>query len=503
MPSLKRRTLIINLVLVGVVLLGLALAAGAIAGGGPRELAPTTATAERGTVIGTVAAAGEVVSPGDVGVNFAVAGTIVELSVDVGQRVERDEILGHLDDTPYAEQLEVAEAGMRAANAIRAQLHEGAGNELRRLLDVQRSQAELNLRQSEGGLAFAREHHEAALDLLDQQVDNAERQENRAEDFYERVDAEIGCDSVDDDDPDAQRCLQADHRYEDARDAARTARRNRDEARLRADHELQQARERVDSARLALDATRAEIAVQTASPGQGDAAQADAEVVRARVQHAQAERDLDDTVLRSPTSGVIAALNVRVGETVAGPAGGQQSAIVITDTGEREIEAMFSEADAAQLEVGQPASVTFDALPGLSANGHVRRIDPLPTMTGNLVQYGVRIEVDRMPEEVRIGQTSTVEVVAGQADDVVYVPTTALTTVGSRTTVTVWDGEEQHVRDVVTGVRGDQHTEIVSGVEEGDEVVLPTRGSGQLPDIFGPGGGGEPATEPARGANGG
>jgi membrane fusion protein, macrolide-specific efflux system len=500
MPALRRRTLVVNIVLVIVILLGLGFAAATIVGGGPRELPPTTASVQRGTIVASVAAAGEVVSPGERGLEFATSGRLVALEVEVGDVVEAGQELARIEAALFEEQIEVAHATLAAAKSMRTQIAAGPTAERRRVLDLDRQLAALQLQQAETALALAEDQREAAFEVLDLRVETAEDTVDRARETRDNTQDlyEDDCD----DDPVLEVCLRADHAVDEARAAREAARRDRDQARVREEQVLAQARDQVAQARVALQLADARRAAETAGPGRGDLAQLDAEITRAHTQLMQAKRALEDTVLVAPADGVIGAVHVEVGMSVAAGAG--QPAILLTDAGDRAVDARFAEADATRIEVGQPAAVTFDAVPGVSANGRVQRIDPLPTLTGNLVQYGVRIAIDDMPDGIRLGQTTTVEIVIGRAEDALYVPATAVTTVGTRSTVTVYDPtdeiEPQSVRDVEVGVRSGQHVEIVAGLSEGDEVVLPTRGAGTLPE-FGPGMQ-EPASEPVRGNRG-
>jgi membrane fusion protein, macrolide-specific efflux system len=500
MVALRRRTLVVNIVLVVVILLGLGIAAAMIVGGGPRELPPTTAAVQRGTIVASVAAAGEVVSTGARSLEFAASGRVVTLEVEIGDRVEAGQELARIDHALYEEQVKVARATLSAAKAIRAQVAAGATAQHRRVLDLDRQLAALHLQQAESALALAGQQREAALEVLDTRVDAADDAVDRAREARDNTEDlyEDDCD----DDPVLEVCLRADHAVDEARAAREAARRDRDQARVREEQVLAQASDQVAQARLALQLADARRAAETAGPGHGDLAQLDAEITRAWTQLAQAERALEDTVLTAPVDGVIGAVHIEVGASVASGTG--QPAILLTDAGDRAVDALFSEADATRVVPDQPAAIIFDALPGVSANGRVSRIDPLPTMTGNLVQYGIRVAIDDMPDGIRLGQTTTVEIVIGRAEDALYVPATAVTTVGTRNTVTVYDPTEeietQTVRDVETGVRSGQHVEIVAGLSEGEQVVLPTRGSGALPE-FGPGMQ-EPASEPARGGGG-
>src|SRR5262249_33797879 len=146
----------------------------------------------------------------------------------------------------------------------------------------------------------------------------------------------------------------------------------------------------------------------------------------------------------------------------------------------------------------QQASVTFDAMRGTQAHGKVTAIDQTSTTSNNVVQYGVTVSLTDPPEGLRIGATATVQVTVAQAADALYVPTAAVRTAGGQSTVTVMDHGKQVSRTVQTGVQGDLGTQITSGLNEGDQVVMATTGgtngtgfpSGRFPGGFGGGGGG-------------
>ena len=85
------------------------------------------------------------------------------------------------------------------------------------------------------------------------------------------------------------------------------------------------------------------------------------------------------------------------------------------------------------------------------------------------------------------------QVVTGQAQDVLLVPSAAVTTAGGQSTVTVVQNGQQVSTPVEVGLEGDQFTEITSGLSEGDEVVIATAtdtgGTGGFPGGGFPGGG--------------
>jgi macrolide-specific efflux system membrane fusion protein len=101
-------------------------------------------------------------------------------------------------------------------------------------------------------------------------------------------------------------------------------------------------------------------------------------------------------------------------------------------------------------------------------------VDPQATTANNVVTYGVTLSLDKVPTGAKPGQTVSVSVVTGEVADAIYVNAAALTTVGSRHTVTVLANGVQEVRAVEIGLEGDQATQITSGLTAGEQVVITT-----------------------------
>ena len=123
-----------------------------------------------------------------------------------------------------------------------------------------------------------------------------------------------------------------------------------------------------------------------------------------------------------------------------------------------QVSAKVSEADAVNVQVGQQATVTFSALPRVSATGTVTAKDTTPvassgTATSSVVQYGVTITLDSAPDGVVNGMSASVSIVVDSKDNVLWAPSTAVTSLGGLHSVTIG-------------------TEITSGVNAGDELVI-------------------------------
>ena len=163
---------------------------------------------------------------------------------------------------------------------------------------------------------------------------------------------------------------------------------------------------------------------------------------------------------------------------------------MIADLGALQVIASIGEADAANVKVGQSATVTLVAT-GATATGTVTSVALQGTTSNNVVQYPVTITLDQTPDGARLGATATVSITTGSAENATLVSSSAVTTLGQRHTVTVLRGGQESVVPVRVGLVGDNGTQILSGLNPGDTVVLPSVSSasngGGFP--FGVGGG--------------
>ncbi len=198
--------------------------------------------------------------------------------------------------------------------------------------------------------------------------------------------------------------------------------------------------------------------------------------------------DGDVVGLHSPMAGRVSAVDLVAGETIGtvgnqavSPAGTDASSTAGSDSGSIEITdlshlivlASFSETDVAKLEVGQAATVTIDALQ-TSVDAVVTQIDVTSTVSNNVVDYGVTLRLKKRPAGIRPGQTATVQIVTKRARNALSVPSAAVQTIGGQSVVTILQSGQETQVAVSVGVEGDQTTEIVSGLSEGDQVVIPT-----------------------------
>lgn len=139
----------------------------------------------------------------------------------------------------------------------------------------------------------------------------------------------------------------------------------------------------------------------------------------------------------------------------------------------------LTEIDIISIKAGQKATVTLDAYPDKSFTGKVLAVDTSGSVSSGVTSYPVTILLDPVSAKIYPNMAVSAEIITDTKADVLLVPSTAIQVVGNRATVQVLkDGQPQTVT-VETGESNDTQTEIVSGLSEGDEIIISIRPSGQ------------------------
>ena len=237
------------------------------------------------------------------------------------------------------------------------------------------------------------------------------------------------------------------------------------------------------------------VASNAASVDSATVAQDRAQVLQDQIAVTSARKALAATTLRAPISGTVTAVNGAVGDTVGSSSSSSSSQsssptdsssstsssttsssglVTIENLKRLEVVASFPEADATKLAVGQAASVTLSALTDTEVSGTVTAVSPTATVSSNVVEYDATIKLVAPPGDVKVGMTADVSVYVATRSNVLTLPSAAITTVGSVSSVTLLESGKQTTKVVTTGLVGSSTTEIVSGLEAGDVVVEPT-----------------------------
>jgi HlyD family secretion protein len=222
-----------------------------------------------------------------------------------------------------------------------------------------------------------------------------------------------------------------------------------------------------------------------------DLANAQASVDNAAAAVENAQNNLTNAVVTAPTPGVVASVASQVGETAANPF------MVLANTTTLVLHGTLGEGDVAKVKLGLVANITVDAVSSASRmTGRVTSLDPVATIQSGVPVYGVDVTIDIANPSVKAGMTGTATVIIASKQGVLTVPNLAIRAASGRRYLQVLKDGEAVDTDAVFGIANDTITEVVSGVAEGDLVVLPaaratpTARPGAGGGGFGGGGGG-------------
>jgi multidrug efflux pump subunit AcrA (membrane-fusion protein) len=195
---------------------------------------------------------------------------------------------------------------------------------------------------------------------------------------------------------------------------------------------------------------------------------AQANLVKAQENVEQAQADLDSLEIRAPFAGVILEVSADPGETLAA----HSTVILINDPQQVEIEATVTEEDYPLLKPGQSTQIYFTARPDVTAQGQVDRIVP-KLVEGSSPTYEIFISLDQLPEGLVDGMTVDTNVTIAIRPGVLCLPRSVVhASADNKAILQVWDGVQTEERQVSIGLRGDSNVEILSGLEEGEQVVV-------------------------------
>ncbi len=196
------------------------------------------------------------------------------------------------------------------------------------------------------------------------------------------------------------------------------------------------------------------------------------ETAKLNVQSAKAT--LDATQIYAPVDGTILSVSVQLGDNVS-----SSPIIVMGDLSKLFVQTYVDESDYQMFQVGNAAQVVFNALPDQIFTGKVTEVDPaLSTVSGSAVVSGL-VQLDPTKAKLLMGMTASVTVIAGQAQNAVLVPLTALhqTAPGAYSVMVLQNGQFTPVK-VEVGLKDLVNAQITSGLQPGD--VVSTRPTGTV-----------------------
>ena len=155
--------------------------------------------------------------------------------------------------------------------------------------------------------------------------------------------------------------------------------------------------------------------------------------------------------------------------------GSSSAFIVLSQLGRLKMEVSFSESDIGKIKVGQPATVAVSSMEGTELAGRVIKVDVLPSegSSSGVVEYPATITLTQSAKGVRAGMSASAEVVVEQVGNALSVTSEAISSGPGGGSVTVLEDGKEVQRSVTTGLKGDETTQVLSGLKAGETVVLP------------------------------
>ncbi len=377
-----------------------------------------TATVTRGTLVQSVASTGRVVSNLDVEIKCKASGRVEKLPFDVSDTVSQGDLLVELDPVDEERAVKLAEVALASSKAR---------------LD----QARQNLAVAEHNLTTATTRAQATLQSAQARARELRTKADRRRDLLQQ---NLG--SVED--------------YDTAESAAIVA---------QADVLTAQAAiEELEAQRLTLETRRQDITL------------AEAQVESDEIALANTRQRLADTKVFAPIDGVVSERNVQIGTIISSGitnVGGGTTVLLLSDLSRIFVLASVDESDIGRVQLDQDVQITVDAFPGVPFGGKVVRIATKGVNVSNVVTFEVKIEVTSENKSLlKPEMTANVQIVSDAREDVLLVPVKAISRRDHRSIAMVRRGGVTVEQEVQLGTTDGMQVEVVSGLAEGDVLVL-------------------------------
>jgi HlyD family secretion protein len=470
----------------------------------------------RETMVTTINATGRIEPEAEVQVNFETTGVVAEVLVERGQLVKAGDKLARLESADLELAVKRAQADLARAEAQLEELYQPALVEEVASARAGVDSAQANLEHVLAGprpdeVASARAGVESAQANLehvlagpdDDEITAAAANLRRAQVAlkdaqwaYDQIAYRADIGGL----PQAAQLEQATIDYETARANYNLAVRGPTEADVAAARsELAQAESSLArllespvqadtaAARSQLAQAQASLARLLQGPTQAEIAAAQGAVDVARVGLEQADLALAKASLVAPIGGVVSEVNVKRGEAVGGLA-----AVILTDTSAYHINVEVDEIDIGRVTRGQKVAIAVDAIPDEEFAGHVDNISPGPIQgaSSGIVAYEVTIALDSRDARLLPGMTTDATIETERLENVLVIPNRAVSidrTSGEPAAyVERVDEQGNPLRTKVElGLRNETTSQVLSGLDEGDQVVISTSSRRQqLQQVF-------------------
>lgn len=214
--------------------------------------------------------------------------------------------------------------------------------------------------------------------------------------------------------------------------------------------------------------------------------QATQQVSQARENVRRAQTNLSYATITSPIDGVVLSKSVEEGQTVAASFNTPELFTIAQDLTNMQVVANVDEADIGDIKPGERVTFTVDAYPNDTFTGAVKQVRQEAKTTNNVVTYEVIISAPNGDLKLKPGLTANVTIYTHELPNVLSVPSKALRYTPTQETIgkhkikdckgknKVWtlEGNVLTAHSVNVGMSDGTHTQIVSGIDEGQGIVI-------------------------------
>jgi len=208
-------------------------------------------------------------------------------------------------------------------------------------------------------------------------------------------------------------------------------------------------------------------------------AQSQANVAQDQANLKQLEEQLSYTDIISPIDGIVLSRDVQMGDAVSSILVlGSSATLVMTlgDTSEVYVKGKVDESDIGKVYLGQRARIKVESLKDKTFDGKVTKISPMGVEKDNVTTFEVRVSIQNPGGELKAEMTANAEIILDEHKNVLQIPEGAiLYDKDKKASVEIPDPKGKEGKNKVAvniGISNGAKTEVLSGLKEGDQVVL-------------------------------
>ncbi|MGA8432861.1 MAG: efflux RND transporter periplasmic adaptor subunit [Candidatus Sulfotelmatobacter sp.] len=208
-------------------------------------------------------------------------------------------------------------------------------------------------------------------------------------------------------------------------------------------------------------------------------AQSQAQVAQDQANLTQLHEQLSYTDIVSPIDGIVLSRDVEMGDAVSSILVlGSSATLVMTlgDTSEVYVKGKVDESDIGKVYLGQPARIKVESFKDKTFNGKVTKISPMGVEKDNVTTFEVRVSIQNPGGELKAEMTANAEIILEEHKNVLQIPEGAiLYDKDKKASVEIPNPKGKDGKDKIAvniGISNGAKTEVLSGLKEGDQVVL-------------------------------